>query len=310
MRLDLSDADLRGQYVGDLDLEMSVDLKNADLEGATYRLNQKFPEGFNPIKQKMVMDLDKTDFSSDFKNYRHSNFWDADMNGINMNRIFLHGADLSDVKNLEMAKNLDSAFYNMNTKFPEGFNPMEHNMILVLRGEDLKNMDFRGMDLRNTKFSPEPDLQGVDFRGAILNGQDFREAKNWKEANWEGAYFDYDTQLPDISHRLETLRDKIVLDLREVDLRDVLHLEVETRSSYTVTDMAKIYHNWFERSSLRGPLAVDLEGADLRGAGIGRWDWSRARNLEKANLEGVIYHSTAKFPEGFNPAEHGMIKNN
>ena len=60
MRLDLNGADLRGQYVGDLDFENAKFYNLANLEGATYKLGQKFPEGFfDPIEHKMVMDLKK-----------------------------------------------------------------------------------------------------------------------------------------------------------------------------------------------------------------------------------------------------------
>ena len=42
---------------------------------------------------------------------------------------FLQGADLSELKDLHLAQ-LRGAVYNSQTKFPEGFNPKEHSMIL------------------------------------------------------------------------------------------------------------------------------------------------------------------------------------
>ena len=307
MRLDLNGADLRGQYVGDLDFENAKFYNLANLEGATYKLGQKFPEGFfDPIEHKMVMDLRDTDLSA--KTLGDVNFWDADMARTDLKEAALYGSDLSKVKNLEEA-NLQGTYYDLDTEFPEGFAPKEHNMVLDLAHMDLKKIDLRGRDLKNAKFG-EVDLNGVDFRGANVSGVDFRGAKNLNLAKLEEAYWDYYTKFssPVMKEHIlkKFLRERgLILDLRGKDLRDAM-TGVEGGKGAWANQAEPMHDLWMNYRS-EPPIFVDFNGADLRGLSFHRQDCEFFLNLHRANLEGATYTRRTNFPEDFKPEDHGMI---
>ena len=123
------------------------------------------------------------------------------------------------------------------------------------------------------------------------------------------AYFDFDTDFHS-EGMFSFVKDKIILDLRGMDLREdlkILH-EGVNRIGYWSNrrhDMWLSVNGKFGREKL---AQVDLEGADLRGVEFpAHSDLSNIRNLDKAELEGATYLFMEKFPEGFNPEAHGMI---
>ncbi len=126
-------------------------------------------------------------------NLEDANLVDAYLGGANLCRTHLEGATLKGANleeanlfgaNLESAKlygaHLEKAKYNFDTKFPDGFNPKERNMILDLRGDNLGNMDLRGKDLSY----------------ALLHGANLENIKYDDKTKWEGAKYDFDTILP------------------------------------------------------------------------------------------------------------------
>ena len=301
MRLDVADGDFSGKYVGDLDLENAINWEKVSVytwQKATYRLGQNFPEGFDPIKQNMLLDLSKTNIEE--MDVRGMNFWDADLEGVNLSGKNLANADFRRVRNLEEA-DLTDTYYGFGTKFPEGFNPQEHGMILRLKQADLR-ADLRGKDLRHADFG-DLDLEGVDLSGVELNGADLSRVRNWEKANWEGAYFDINTKIPQHLLSLSINRDwaiyrtildsKMILDLRGRDLKNMNFVE--------------LYKSALGLKGYTPPIMADLRGANLENMLFGdNYNLSQVRNLEHARLEGGIYTDGTIFPEGFNPREHGM----
>ena len=317
--LDLDGADLRGQYVGDLDLENAKSLEKADLEGATYKLGQKFPEGFNPIKQKMEVVIDNEAFK--FQNAHGVNFWNADVGKLDLRKRDLRGADLSQTNYPHPDEALlEGADYDLNTKFPDGFEPKAYGMEFYIRKADLQEMNLGNinLDLRGVNFS-SMDLEGVDLRGKNLHGANLQEVRNLKLGQLEGAYWDYNTKFPvgynpegryssvsSRDFRNYILRHKLILDLRGKDLRDAL-TKVEGGKGDRAGQMEPMHDIWLEQYIGKSESVVmDLDGADLRGLDFSSLRLKNALNLHKAQLEGATYNYSTDFPEGFKPEKHGM----
>ena len=112
-----------------------------------------------------------------------------DLRGDNLGNMDLRGKDLSNAllqgTNLEYIKYDDTtkwtkAMYDFHTIFPDGFKPEEHDMILDLRYEDLRNMDLRGKDLSN----------------ALLHGANLENVIYDETTIWKGAKYNKDTKFP------------------------------------------------------------------------------------------------------------------
>ena len=318
--LHLEGADLRGQYIGDLDLENATFWWKANLEGATYKLGQKFPEGFNPIEKGMVLDVKKSNMERENRDFTGVNFWNADMRDIFGQGRFspgiLYGADLSrmtNVTNLPAPGKTDwlkGARYDLDTKFPEGFEPQAYDMKLDISKMDLRNVDLKTVDLKGADFG-DVDLTDVDLRGKDLHGAKLTHVKNVEKAQLEGAYWDYDTRFPlgydppdsDQEFKKFLWENKLILDLREKDLRNSL-TTVEGGKGQWAGQAEAMHDLWANHRS--GPISVDFDRADLRGLSRNQADFGNALNLHRARLEGATYSRWTIFPEGFNPEEHGM----
>ena len=344
MRLHLSAIDTpknrwRDEYVGDLDLENARGWEKADLTGASYRFGQKFPEGFDPVEKGMVMQLEgfmrdgvlHKGFSQIGLNkgdFEGANFYNLDITHENIKHALaksnvIQGADLSRVKNLNEWEPPEGAVfaYDLNTKFPEGFDPASKDWLkLDLSRMDLRDADLRDMDLRGVRLPSYPDLDGADLRGAHLGGQDLREAKNLEKANWDGAYIDLNTsfaQEPE-SHfdeypaLIRKVRDKAVLDLRNKDLKKIFSRDRKSSEDNLADQRISLWLSSFSTAAgpKKIPMAADFEGADLSFTEPWMLDLRRALNLEKANLEGVPYRkkfARSWLPENFDPEAAGMI---
>ena len=315
--LHLEGADLQGQYIGDLDLENATFWWKANLEGATYKLGQKFPEGFNPIKQKMEVVIDNEAFK--FQNTHGVNFWNSDVGKLDLRKRDLRGADLSQINYPHPDEALlEGANYDLNTKFPDGFEPKAYGMEFHIRKVDLQEMNLGNInvDLRGVDFGGM-DLEGVDLRGKNLHGANLQGVRNLKTGQLEGAYWDYNTKFP-ASYNPEgrrlslrnfrdyILRHKLILDLRGKDLRDAL-TKVEGGKGYRAGQMEPMHDIWLGKFLQESEsIVMDLDGADLRGLDFSSVRLKNALNLHKAQLEGAIYDYGTDFPEGFNPEEYGM----
>ena len=172
----LEEANLEDAYLGGANLE-EANLLEANLErailcgtnlknviydkttiwtGAKYDFRTKFPDGFKPKEHGMILDLMFEDLGN------------MDLSGKDLSNALLLGA------------NLENVIYDFRTKFPDGFKPKEHGMILDLRYEDLRNMDLSGKDLSN----------------ALLHGANL-EKVIYDKTKWEGAKYDSNTKFPD-----------------------------------------------------------------------------------------------------------------
>ena len=263
-------SDLRGANLRYTDFSEAQGLDKANLTGAVYLPHYtKFPEGFDPAERGMRVDLQDTDFrnmdlSSIGQRYgggggvykmEPRSLKGSNVQGADMREMDLRALDLSEVKNLEEA-NLENAVYNIETKFPEGFNPAEHGMRIEFDGDsDLAKMDWEDIPFeraifRNIKFD------GVDFSGRNMAGAEFNSVRFTGETNFE------ETNLEDAVFKdsvfLLTIRDNKVL-FDESNLRGTSFQNV--RIDISRIDPRNIY-NTNGRLLFRH---AELQGADLSG---------------------------------------------
>ena len=291
---DLAGENLRGQYVGDWDIEFKESMMNwsdAIWRGAIYRLNQKLPTNMNPIRAGMVLDLSKSDAIPE--ELVGVNFWNADMSKINLQKRELHDANFSRTANLEEA-DLTGSFYDLNTKFPEGFVPAEHGMILDLRRTPLRELkqqlgQERRMDFRRALFGSQ-DLQGADLYKRLFHGADLSQVRYLERAgDLRAAWYDVDTKFP---RGFVPAEHGMILDLKNVD--------IDRRSLYKWENM-DFRNAVFGKQDL-GRVQFSSSPSHFGGAYLGE-----VRNLDIAFLRGVRYNNDTVFPNGFDPQNHGMI---
>ena len=187
---DMEGENLQGAHLQNLNFE-GVNFKNADLEearlqgtiwkgaeaqganfrkcrcqGADFRGVTSLREGIvkaifkkAKLQRAKMLDLD----------LQNLDFRGANVKGTEFYKSKFYGADLRGIKNWEEAK-WEGAVYNLDTKFPDDFNPRKYGMWLSLRDANLQGQDFSGWDLSN--------------------------ARIWAKTNLEGATFDSDTKFP------------------------------------------------------------------------------------------------------------------
>lgn len=161
--------------------------------------------------------------------------------------------------------------------------------------------DYHDQALKNHDFK-EASLNGANFSGATVDSSNFNNASA-KNANFKGA-------------SLESAQ------FQGTDL---------TGADFTQsTGSAYFYKTKLDKANLEGaaiqPLNCSLKGANLKGAKIegvlSGCDFSgadlRGANLRgipanvigASNFKGAIYDDDSSFPDGFDPAQAGMVLNN
>lgn len=187
----LSSADLRGTDLRDVIIE------DTNLKNAIYSLDTKFPAGFSPKKNKMLLigpgsDLLRAKLSSVnliSENLSNTNLKRANLKGANLRDADLTGATLTNA-------DLENAIYNVNTKFPDDFDPNQHEMYFIgpdidLSGIEVDRIDLSYANLARTVLTnanldhsnlSNIDLENSDLRVSSLAQADLRFA-NLKNAN-------------------------------------------------------------------------------------------------------------------------------
>lgn len=124
------------------------------------------------------------------------NLEDAYLGGANLEGANLFGANLESAK--LYGAHLEKARYNFDTKFPNGFKPEEHGMILDLRNQTIKN-----------------NLKGEDLSNALLQGANLKNIKYDDTTKWTKAMYDFHTIFPD---GFKPEEHDMILDLRDDNL--------------------------------------------------------------------------------------------
>ena len=198
----LREADLYGASLRDADARgtdfTGAKFRHTDLTGAKYDKTTRFPDGFDPKQEGMILVddvapspaktvatsqaeaidmakvLNRPEFQSlespalrieAFKKFllKAKDLRNANLPGINLTNVKLSGRDLSGIK------------INMGN----------------LTRADLRNVNFTGAELAMTIFN------GADLRGAILKGADLRRSADLPYADLRGAKYDKTTRFPD-----------------------------------------------------------------------------------------------------------------
>ena len=127
-----------------------ADLKGADLTGAIYNDETKWPDRYDYQKSGALRIGPG-----------------AKLKGAN-----LMGADLREVDLREV--DLTGAIYSDGTKWPDGYDPQKSGALRIGPGTNLKGADLKGADLDRA------DLMGADLTGADLTGAKGVELKGAK----------------------------------------------------------------------------------------------------------------------------------
>jgi uncharacterized protein YjbI with pentapeptide repeats len=95
-------------------------------------------------------------------------------------------------------------------------------------------------------------------------------------------------------------------DLRGIDLRGAELALVRLQGAHFAR--ADLRWAFLEKADLRGAdlRGADLREADLRGADLTGVDLAHA-DLRRVRLTGAAYNSRARWPAGFDPAQHGAV---
>lgn len=165
--IDMRNADLQKAYLWNASLK-EVNLRGAYFSGAN--LEESNLEGSNlsevQLWQANLMGVKLKDTNLKSANLSLANLKESDLSNANLNRVNLRNTDLRDA-NLNQA-DLKDAFYSLQTKLPNGFDPTNRRMYLLAPKSDLRGADLRGADLRNA------DLRGADLRNANLKGANLK----------------------------------------------------------------------------------------------------------------------------------------
>ena len=298
MIFDMEGADLRGQDLSHLDFTKVRNFTDAQLQGCTYNLDQTLPASFHPMQKGMILKIPVQGSKKGWPtvDLKNKDFQDANFEGIHFEEgSDLHGSNLSSVRNLDKVDDaqLKGVFYDLDTKFPRDFVPAEHGMILDLREVNLLDIQrSRGLnglsqvDLRNAVFGKQ-NLENVDLYKKVLFGSDLSQVRNLKYVrDLRAAWYDLDTKFPEgfvpadyeMIFNLGDMADLSRLNLQDMDLRNAV----------------------FYKSNLSG---ADFRGKDLSGS-----HFQTSENLEEARWQGAYYNPDTRFPNGFSPEAHGMIR--
>jgi hypothetical protein len=150
-----------------------------------------------------------------------------------------------------------------------------------------------GANLTNA-YLPGVDLSGSDLTSIYLDGANLSETggplyrhAEFYRANASGAF---------LSGANLTGAGLEVADLTDTAMVD----SVLTRASFSHSNLTRV---WFFHADLTSAFFgwADLTGTNFEGANIKGADFTKAVNLDKARLNGVIYDSSTKWPNGFTP---------
>ncbi|WP_263381871.1 pentapeptide repeat-containing protein [Granulicella arctica] len=196
---DLSDADLRGMNLGEVDLNRAIlvradlseaNLEMADLSGANLR-GAKLSKAYLSRLNLSEANLREADLSGSNLNWAdlreadlrkadlsHADLRQADVRGANLSDAVLVGANLSEMDlsdlNLSGADLRDARLYDADLS---GTNLRQAN----LRGARLKRANLRGAEMNDVLCAEadlnEADLSAADLSGANLTGADLRSAR-------------------------------------------------------------------------------------------------------------------------------------
>lgn len=160
-----------------------------------------------------------------------------------------------------------------------------------LQGVCLEKACLDGGNFRNAN------LKGASLTMAQLRNVVFCEAK-LQQANLEGANLE-EANLARAFLTKAILKDS---NLKKADLRGTSLSEANLRGanlSGAILEGAILYGADLMSANLKG---ANLKGADLSGANL------REAGLDGADLAGAYYSDQTKFPAGFEPASHEIIR--
>lgn len=337
-RTDLRKADLSNAILKEANLQKSdlrganltgADLKSAKFAGSIYDKNTQFPEKFDPEDYEMYRigentilegaDLSKMKLNgcnlenSNLQNAKlikaelkgtHLN--NADLENAKLNNADLRGTDLSKV-NLEGA-NFTGCLYSKKTNFPENFDFEKYPMFQISPGEDLRNQNLSGYQLKNAKLKganlrdtnfTNADLNSADLRNANLRGTNFANV-NLTDVKFEGCLYDDKTKFPDsldidneTSHQIVPKADLSGRCLKFTDLSKAkliqanlinANLEGSDLSNANLSQ-AELKNTDFTGTKLSN---ANLSNSNLTNANLSGADLTEV-NFNKANLEGTNF---------------------
>lgn len=184
-------------------------LDNANLEGAAYNLKTKFPEGFQPAKQKMILIEPNQNLSN--AKLENARLEKARLMGADLTQANLMGANLKEAflvkATLIRANLIDTCFVDANLLDANlmGANLMGANLIgayskdIYLGTANLEAANLEKANLEKANLEGA-NLEKANLKGANLNDASLKGAKNLtteqvKAAkNWEKAHYDLDFQ--------------------------------------------------------------------------------------------------------------------
>ena len=201
-----------------------------------------------------------------------------------------------------------------------------------LDGTILKGADLRGAYLTNVSNWRKAEWEGasVDFNTGLprdMSPEDFRNSglvlnadlrrtdiimdkMEWINRKRQHAE---EAQAKMNRERLEFfLRAGAPVDFKGASLKAKLDLRGKRHISFvhweqrivddkvTTLDTGRLSRGILERQLKDSGVVFVFSGLDLRSA----------KNLEEADLRGAVYDDLTKFPEGFDPKEHGLLKFN
>ena len=187
---------------------------------------------------------------------------------------------------LGLIASLTSTSFQLSAKeedAPKGPNKRDMNFAkhdFTKKGENLQYADFRDSNCSEAKFN-RINLTGADFR----------------DSNLEFARLDE-------------------CDLSQADFRDALltstyfrkakmsRVNMEQCKNFDASNVETLRRAKLKKAEIKGSLEnTDLREADLRGANL-----SAVHYFPGAKFKNAYYSEETIFMDGFDPAEHGMIK--
>ena len=171
------------------------------------------------------------------------------------------------------------------------------------------NLDLRRAVLHHV------DLSGANLRSADLRGVDLCDA-NLSDANLKWTDLS-ESHVRDIQQGPANRTSAVSEDINEWESREEAGEDdlISTNLSRANLSRAHLIEASLESANLRG---ANLRGTNLSGTQLYEANLERATlvgaklreaiRLESAKLKEAVYDKTTEFPEGFNPEEYGMIK--
>lgn len=230
-------------------------------------------------------------------NFRDASLTNIDLSKANLSKSDLRGADLEDSTVVETS--FKGALYSYKTKFPNGFSPEEHNMLLIDEGSNLSKAKLGGVNLLSANLQNanlrKADLRRANLRNANLAGSDLTKAK------LGSAVYNGDTVFPKdfdpAQHEMYFITPKANLssaNLVSVDLNsENLEQAILTNSNLSASFLQDAN---LEKADLRvvSFVQADLTYANLQNTKLAFASFRNA-DLSHANLSGSNLEN-ADFP--------------